>query len=327
MYATEKSAGKNTTANDFPEFRRSLLGQEIFIILGSQGSGTNLLCRILRRVFKFSVVQDRALILKSAIRVNKNPERSLIQREVDHVYRSLFPGSIRKRFDLNHYYHQGKNYKGIEKFLHDSEIRNAKEFVDFFYDYHAFIAGGRHKAIKSDDISELFDELNEEIFPKKKYLLLLRDPRDNALSIANKDFGPCHLYFASLFVKEKLLLHEQETQRDPDSTLAVHYETLLSNPQEFVDNFSERFKIAPLGDLSEQPIRKENFNKWMRLPERELELCETVLKDEIERFGYTLKTEAKCKFSSKDLLSWRLHELAMRVPQRASAQIKNLIKP
>lgn len=328
MYLANNFGNESSVSNRFPTFQRSLQGQDLFIILGCQGSGTNLLCKILRRVFKFSVVQDRSLILTSAVRINKNPSRSQIQKEINHVYRSLFPGRVHKRFILKHYYNQAKNYTGIEKYLRNSEIRSAKEFVDLFYDYHAYIVDGKHKAIKSDDISEHISGLNEKIFPKKKYILLVRDPRDNALSIVNKPFGPCHLYFAALFVKEKLLLHEQETRRNAESTFIVNYETILSKPQEFIKSFSERFNMEPTGDLSElPPIRKENFNKWASLPRQDLEMCETVLKDEIIRFGYTLKTKANCKFSHKDVFCWRLNEVSKHLVQRTNAQIKNFFNP
>ena len=327
MYLANNFGNGNAVANKFPTFQHSLRGQDLFVILGSQGSGTNLLCTLLRQVFNFSVVQDRSLILTSAVRIDKNPAQSQIKKEIDHVYRSLFPNSVRKRFNLKHYYHQAKNYTGIEKYLRDSEIHNAKEFVDFFYDYHAFVVGGKHKAIKSDDISDHMSGLNEKIIPKKKYILLLRDPRDNAISIVNKPFGPCHLYFASLFVKEKMLLHEQETQRNPESTFVINYETILSKPEKFVKSFSERFNLEPIGDLSKLSIRKENFNKWALLPRQDLEMCETVLKDEILRFGYTLKTKGNFKFSHKDVLLWRLNELSKHIVQRSNAQIKNFLKP
>ena len=327
MHRTKNLKNDNALANDFHSFRRSLQSQDLFIILGSQGSGTNLLCRILREIFKFSIVQDRSLIIDSAVKIHRKPVKSRIRSEINHVYRSFFPGSIRKRFNLKHYYHQAANYVGIEKYLDNSGITNAREFINFFYDYHAFMVGGKYRAIKSDDISTYFGQLDDDFFPPQKHILLVRDPRDNALSIVNKNFGPCVLYCASLYVKEKLLLHEREMQKKPKSGLVTHYETLLQNPKEFVENFSKQFNIEPVGDLSELDIRKGNFNKWMRLSEHDLEICETVLKDEILRFGYELKTNGNFKFSQKDLLLWRSTNFAKRITQRVNAQFGNLLNP
>jgi len=53
----------------FDSFYEQIKDQPTFIVLGAQGSGTNLLSRILTRALNFSVTKDRSLIFNAAANV------------------------------------------------------------------------------------------------------------------------------------------------------------------------------------------------------------------------------------------------------------------
>jgi len=49
----------------FSDYQTLTRNEPVYVILGVQGSGTNLLARIMNRVFGFSVVRDRALVFNA----------------------------------------------------------------------------------------------------------------------------------------------------------------------------------------------------------------------------------------------------------------------
>jgi hypothetical protein len=60
-----------TVANDgtFAAFARHVADEPVFVVLGVQGSGTNLLCRVLERAFNFALIEDGSVIFTTAARL------------------------------------------------------------------------------------------------------------------------------------------------------------------------------------------------------------------------------------------------------------------
>jgi hypothetical protein len=319
----------------FSDFVKAVRDDELCIILGCQGSGTNLLSQILRSVFGFSVVHDRSLIFNAAVEIHQRLNAKEISRQRARVHQRLFPGPLRRRFqfDTKHFFHQSKNYTGIHDYYGQVEIDSPKAFADFYYCYHAWRQSRRYRAIKSDDLWERIEYVRQ-IFPQRRYVLLVRDPRDNALSIINKPFGPRNIYTASLYVRKRLAAYTQEVEAFPDKSLVVTYETLLEHPDQFVADFSTAFNIAPADDfetkLQSLAIRSENSQKWRRLSKQHLALCEDIFHDELERFGYARVTTASRSnrkgigHSQFDAILWRTRDMCARVPQRIRAIARNI---
>lgn len=49
----------------FKEFFEAARERPVYVVLGVQGSGTNLLSRLLVRIFGFSVLQDRSMVFRA----------------------------------------------------------------------------------------------------------------------------------------------------------------------------------------------------------------------------------------------------------------------
>ena len=316
--------------SSFADVAEKFQQQTQYIILGCQGSGTNLLSKFLQQFFQFSVVHDRSLIFNAAVDVSRDPAPARIREQRDFVYSRLFPGPLTKRLMLKHYYHQAKRYAGIERHFDDVEIRSAEEFANFFYAFHAKTVGGIHKAIKSDDIWEQIEHI-PAVFPKRKYFLLIRDPRDNALSICNKNFGPCNMYVASEYVKQRMDIYRGETDRNPDDTMTITYESLLSKPTDVVEQVANRFGFE-LPDnweagVDELNIRATNFNKWKALPPKILSACEFMLQDTLREYGYDIMNSPPKQGTPAQIEMWRTDDTRRRAAQRVRRTVENFIHP
>jgi len=305
--------------NDFPQYLESISKTPIYVILGVQGSGTNLLSRFLRSIFRFSVVHDRCLILDAGIRIHRKPTPAQIARQLNTVHRALFPGTLGRRLDMMHFHHQQANYVGIERHLENVPVRSATDFLDFYYGYHAFTNGGSHRAVKSDDLWARMPYA-ETLFPQRRYILLVRDFRDNAMSIRAKPFGPQNIYAASIYVKDRFQVYRAEAEKHPELSFTTTYETLLTEPKRFVSDFSARFEMEPAADvdraIEDLAIRSGNRDKWKQLSPRQLAVAEAVLKDELNQFGYETAGDRRQDLTTWQRVRWRAGDYARRVPQK-----------
>ncbi|MDH3599160.1 MAG: sulfotransferase [Candidatus Tectomicrobia bacterium] len=309
----------------FLEFYEQSKQKDLFIILGSQGAGTNLLARFLVNVFDFSVIRDKALIFKAAIKVHRDHSAANIQRQLRRVYAETFPNAVTK---VVYKQHHGKPFVGVDKYFEQANITTAKEFAYFFYAYSAYVAGKRHFAIKSDDIWEAIDAL-DTIFDCRKILLLTRDFRDNVLSVMHKNFGPRNVYSGSRYVKKRHNLYYNAYLRNPNHSLSVNYESLLTEPRQFIHAFADTFDMPPSmpveAAIQKLNLRSSNFKKWEReMSPEELLICESIMHDELKRFDYALKNGTFIRFSPSQALGHRMHDCVLRVPQKAKTTFQKL---
>lgn len=314
----------------FPAYFEATRNEPTYVILGSQGSGTNLLSRMLRAVFGFSVVLDRSLVYNAAANVLRQPTEKTIQREMQRVCHSLFPGPLRKRLIQKHYFHQAANYEGLEQHLGSVTIRSADEFARFFYAFHGFVASARHVAIKSDDIWEQI-ELLPQLIPRHRIILLVRDPRDNALSIMNKPFGPCEIYAASEYVQKRLRVYRDVAEADPQGAIVIKYEELLNCPMDVARELTRFLGVEAAPDLEHQVeglnIRRANHDKWKKLPVADLNACEAVLGDDCRHFGYQTGVDTPPGVGPLERARRRSHDFALRIPQKLKRRLRDWTRP
>ncbi|WP_161604318.1 sulfotransferase family protein [Roseiconus nitratireducens] len=307
---------------------QKMRAEPTYVILGVQGSGTNFISQLMAKALQFSVVIDRSLIFDAAVRVCQQQTKSAGEREAIRVYRSLFPGPIRKRMLSRKYFRQAANYEGIEKHLSHASTASGAEFADFFYGYHAFNTGGKHKAIKSDDIWQNLNYL-EQVIPDYRIILLVRDPRDNALSVANKNFGPRDLYFASRYIRFQLEIYAAHLEKSPDRILCIKYEDLLTDPMSEVEKLAEFVgePVTPevVEHVSEVFVKRGNSLKWKQLSQKDLIASESVLREQILRFGYECATREGDSLGRLEIARRRASDVAQRVPQKLGAKAARLL--
>lgn len=313
---------------DFIQYYQQAKTKDLYIILGSQGSGTNLISNTLMAVFNFSVIRDQSIIFNSAVKIHKNNSKENIRRQFRYILNRFYPNIVRKTFQ-KHYHHRTRYYSGIEKYIDKIEIKTACDFACFFYAYHAFQNGKSFFAIKSDDIWENIEFLSQ-IFPNRKYIFNNRDPRDIVLSVIQKSFGPRQVYNGSLYVRKRVLKFLEEIERHQNISMGFKYEVLLANPLQIVQQFSQKFAMPLPQDRAERikllNIRSANFNKWKKLmSQRQLRVCESVLQNEILRCGYDLSGPAT-EVPAIESAFYSLADTIQRVPQKLSRIRQNIIR-
>jgi hypothetical protein len=311
---TPPSAGTGS----FPEYQQKLAGEPVFVILGVQGSGTNLLSRILTRVFKFSVFRDGSRIFNAAARLGDSPTERQKMQEVRRFHALVAPSAGRQLMAQN-LIRDNAPFRGIEPYLDGTSVSSGAQFARIIYAYRAYSLAARHLAIKSDDIWEHIHHI-DEVLPNRRIILLTRDFRDNLLSVAGKNFGPVEPLSAALYVKHHFAPYAREYDRCNGNAYHVRFESLLTARRQFVDDFSLKFGIAPAVDpevaLATIPTRPHRTARWRSLDPALLQQCEAVLYDELVRFGYEPACPRTAAPGPVIRLRARTRDALRRVPQK-----------
>lgn len=325
-----KTAVERSLVSDFRDFYEDALQHKLIsFVIGVQGSGTKLFSRLLEETLDFSVIRDRCLIFQAAVKVHQDNSPKNIEKQFWYVHRRLFPATeFHKRLSVKQYHHQNGHFTGIETCFPSAGIRTAREFVYFFYSYHAYRHGKSNLAAKSDDIWEYAHYLAPLLGPRR-YFLLVRDFRDNALSIVNKNFGPCTTLQAAAYVRRQLGYYCREADANAGRTLTVHYETILQDPVRVCRTASDRFSLplTPSWDnrIAQLNIRAGNFNKWRNLDDSNLARCESELREYLQRFGYDTRS-TPTRAVDKYVAAWdQIQDICLRVPQRIGVALNRLL--
>jgi hypothetical protein len=292
--------------------------QPIYVILGVQGSGTNLLGRLLTRIFNFSVMRDRSMVFNAAARLGPAPTDEAVERAVQAFEHVVSPSALRRKLTKN-VLKKAKPLQGVVEALRDSKPRSGAEFARLIYTYRAFSLGATGIGIKSDDLWQSVRH-RDQVIPNRRVILLTRDFRDNLLSISGKRFGPIEPLCAARYVKNQLAFYTAEYRRAGAAGYHVKYETLVNSTREFIDDFAERFGVRPAME-PEAAVRALNFRpntigKWKRLSPQELAWCEGILHDELLEFGYSLASAAPSVPGSARLIAATARDTVKRVPQK-----------
>jgi hypothetical protein len=328
MTSSTAAHGPDLNTSVKPAFETFLAGmkdQPVYVILGVQGSGTNLLRSILTRTFNFSVVQDQSLIYNAAMRLGSTPSAAAIQREFDALHSRMLPSAkTGRRIKTN------GAFEGIETHFNPRAITCGPDLARFIYAYSAFSRGSTLMAIKSDDLWQTISHI-DTVLPDRRIILLTRDFRDNLLSITNKNFGPIEPLIAAHYVKERFSYYEAEYRRTPeDRRLHVRYEELLESPDEFVARFGSHFRVGVQGQgpasVDKSRIRRHNVRKWAGLSARELAHCEGVLWDELRAYGYEPERDRPTPPGAATWMVARMKDAVRRVPQKAKIVVGRLLK-
>ncbi len=326
-----KTAATKSLVSEFHDFYQDALQRKLIsFLIGVQGSGTKLFARLLEETLDFSVIRDRCLIFQAAVRVHQDRSPKNIERQFWHVHRRLFPATeLRKRLSAKQYHHQNDHFNGIETCFPSARIRSAREFVYFFYSYHAYQHGKQHLAAKSDDIWEYAHFLAPLLGPRR-YFFLVRDFRDNALSIMNKNFGPRTVFRAATYVRRQLAHYCRAADANADRTLTVHYEAILQDPVSVCRNVSDKFGLAlipgwvdRIGALN---IQTDNFNKWRSLSATDLARCEGALEEYLQRFAYETCGRPGGAIDGPAAAWDQIQDVCLRVPQKIGVALSRLLR-
>lgn len=312
----------------FEEYLAVTRDEPVYVILGAQGSGTNLLGRLLVRIFNFSLMRDRSLVFNAGARLGAAPSGNDIEREIRTVIRHIFPSALTRRTS-KYAIRDNEAFAGLDQVLQPSAIRNGADLARLVYAYRAFSLGTTRMAIKSDDMWETIGAI-DEVLPNRRIVLITRDFRDNLVSVGGKNFGPVEPLRAAQYVKERITRYAAEYRKAGDKALHVRFSTILNSPRQLVDDFAHHFQLTPTADPDEViagfPFREGKIDKWRALPPKELEACEAILYDELLEFGYEPVSKAPSLPARSAVVTAAVRDTIKRLPQKVRHSIRR-VKP
>jgi len=135
-----------------------------------------------------------------------------------------------------------------------------------------------------------------ELFPEAKYIHLVRDGRDVALSVMGRYWGPKNVYTAARSWKQAVCRVDRFVETlPPDRVLETTYERLLADP---VDTFGRIIEYLDIDDCQgglldsiaenlRRDLMKTNYDKWRtRFSHKQRVQFESVACDVLQRHGY-----------------------------------------
>ncbi|WP_428995701.1 sulfotransferase family protein [Lamprobacter modestohalophilus] len=169
--------------------------------------------------------------------------------------------------------------------------------------------GRQGKLAWGDKTPHYIDSVNilDKHFPDARFIYIVRDGRDVALSLLRKPWGPnniwsCAIYWARLNRKQPVLDALIESGR----CLCISYESLLEESEHHVnliyEFLGENVTVERVRELCSKTM-SDNHGKWRKLMSADqIRLFEKIGGETLARFGYDLE--------STGLMSIPLHRSA-----------------
>lgn len=219
------------------------------------------------------------------------------------------------------------------------KMRTLSAIFSHIYETEAQANGKRRIFIKENQIYRFVSFILAS-FLEAKFIYLVRDPRDMALSwkLSNNHPGMVHRAAHIWKDDQARCLEIYGYLKDTNQILLIRYEDLLSNTQETLQSICNFLTIIydplmlefyqddltlensqRLGDWSnlQKPVLKDNFNKYCHgLQRLEIAYIEALCGIEMEFFGYQLDVRQTEKISvlEKRLVEFEQHTLLESEP-------------
>jgi hypothetical protein len=181
------------------------------------------------------------------------------------------------------------------------------EVLDCIYSQYALSRGKTRWGDKTPRNIEFYSEITD-LFPTAKFLIIIRDCRDVALSLRDVRFG--HISAISSATRwandARRALALQAAY--PTQVQITRYEDLLTKPDETLQTMMEFLALRSDVDLQRlylnhdddvthsksslyrQPITAQHVGRWrQKISRRDLAICEQIAGSELRRFGYSVE--------------------------------------
>jgi hypothetical protein len=306
------------SAEAFAAWFTASVDEPVYVLLGVQGAGTNLLSRLLTRACNLSVLHDQALVVRVVGQLGLSPSATEIERAFHRIRTAMFPGPLRRRL-IRPSIHPDSRLVDVDAYFRAAAPRTPADLARFVYAYRAFRTGHTGLAIKSDDIWEHMGNL-DRVLPNRRVVLLTRDFRDNVMSVIDKPFGPRAPSVAAEYVRSRFAHYECEYRQHPNSSRHVRFEDLVSAPitalaplGRWLGHFEQDGAEERLRDFR---IRPGRVGRWRALAPRQLAICEAILRRELLAYGYGLVTATTVGTGRWERVSAIAADALLRIPQK-----------
>lgn len=141
-------------------------------------------------------------------------------------------------------------------------------------------------------------EIIYKLFPDAKFIYIVRDGRDVALSLLEKPWGPNNFVACAEYWKKYDLTEDVYNKLKSNKQLFfLRYEDLLTDSGKMVKevyNFLEEDAEKEEVQKLVQKIRPTNFNKWKnKMSRRQIEFFERTAGKTLKKFGYETSYDEK----------------------------------
>ena len=266
----------------------------ILFVAGSPRSGTTLVSRMLRIYYDFGMGPEGHWILPYRDRLaafGDLEDDANARRLIDAILAEEMFQIVRERY-------QPVNGQPVHVTTDMVwEVLDGRAYPDIVYAVLLALsrALGRSKVgNKNPGFTRHLDTL-EALFPDARYLFVVRDGRDVALSMMQQPWGQKSWYANARFWAETLERSQRFQRRlDPERYHEVKYEDLLRDPyatslglEDFLGQpISEEARAALVAEIR-GGSRSQNYAKWKsRMNPRQHRLYESAAGDWLEHFGY-----------------------------------------
>lgn len=288
-----QSVSQNVLAFDEKTIKRLdlIVNSTPLFIVGCPRSGTTLVLRLIRDYLNVGFGRDDGRFLRLGKHLDRYSDLSNAEN-LDRLVRDIFDDEdFRKRF------------KGLsvdpQDFATLLKKKTYAELVRHIYAAFALINGKTRWGGKTPRYVFHLGELHN-ILPDAKFIHVIRDGRDVALSLFRMPWGaPRNAYAAAKYWKACIsAAHEYKHNLSAEEYLEVKYEALLTDP---VRVFQEMFDFGCFDLDRDQVIqkfqreihatlKKDNYNKWMtNMNSPEIKIFEQVAGDMLVQLGYEVQ--------------------------------------
>lgn len=206
---------------------------------------------------------------------------------------------------------------GLEEVLSNVKEKTYSGVLDAIFELFAKHLGMDRWGDKTPSYIDHLDVIHE-LFPNAKYVHLVRDGRDVALSLSKIYFGPKNVYTAALRWRDTIDKGDRFCSTLPaGKVLNARYEDMLSDPRAFFQTLMEFLQIARAEQqrrldsiLNHAGLKQDNCNKWRKeLRRSQLHTFEYLAASQLRRHGYeTITSLESSQGSAWAHRAWKLHD-------------------
>ncbi len=242
-----------------------------------------------------------------------------------------------------------KSHISEQELLENVEVGNTKGLINYFFDKEVRAQKKSIAFIKEIKVHEFLPYLLN-FFPNSKYVYLVRDPRDMALSWKKSPSHKGGIIAAARQWKidQQNALKNMYLLNESQNAVSLKYEGLTANTEkelkralnalelDYENNMLDFHKdkltqknaeTQPAWENLSKGVMNSNFNKFEKeLSSEEIRWIEYICYQEMLHLGYTLKYEIKEleKLNQKDLSIFESNELANKQYSPAPGVIENM---
>jgi hypothetical protein len=266
----------------------------ILFVFGAARSGTTILNNLLYRHFSYGMGPEGTFVAEWAKRL---PRYGDLNQDANLRRLATEISDCRMLHIVRHKYRKNPFDVTPALILDRLRERSYAGVVYAVFECMAELQGRSRIGNKNPDYGRQLPLLHRLFPTQARYLCIVRDGRDVALSILKTRWGLSSSYIAAKVWSDSLaVLTETQRQLGSDRLHVLTYEDLLRRPRETLEGVRDFLGVpqaetdidAAVAELT-RGRRAANFDKWkQQMSSRDLRLFEGVAGPMLERFGYDL---------------------------------------